>query len=1298
MKKTRLFSLVAVFAIIILYSSGGLSQNSQVISLSTGGIKYDFIPQSQLGYVVKSANDKSAMTLLQSSLQSEQNNERDFLEIENKQELMVILANNPLVQNQNMKMLSGQAGVEYSSPLYSLDGQTVAVIPEIVVRLINKSDYNRLEDLCLKLDCTIVKKLLYTKLEFQISSKARTGEEVLKIAQEFDAEDFIEWAFPNLAFQPRLNNQLDTAEPNRVEPNDVYFNNQWHLDQIRAPEAWAYTTGDPNIIIAVIDGGVEINHPDLVDNIWTNQNEIPGNGIDDDGNGQIDDIHGWDFFNDQNDVNPLYDDAHGTACAGLVAAKGNNNLGVVGVAWNCTVMPIRISQGDNFVSDTAIATAFRYAAISGADILSNSWGGTADVPIIYSAIRDITQPDGIGREGKGCLVFVASGNWLNGGPVTYPAKYQETVAIGAIDQRDIVWKYSGSGPELDFVVPSGDAGLNGNIWTTDITGAYGYNNRDWKILDYTDKMGGTSGACPIAAGVAALVLSAEPNLSNNDIVCIMSNCARDLGPSGWDEKYGYGCLDARELMSRVMYPRELNIFVDDNAPDDPGPGNPLISDPMEDGSPEHPFDSIKKAIDYAVYKDTVIVLPGEYTGNGNYNIDFSKKVITVRSQDGAGSCIIDCQNNGQGFLFQQKEGNHSIIDGFTIINGKADKGGGINILYSNPTILNCILTGNTARWGGGIYNSSSNPTIKSCSLIGNSADYDGAGIYNNNTSLIMSDCNLVGNIASNRGGGLYSSQSAVLLENSSFTENSAIHGGGIYNSLSESYFINCAFTKNSVEYYGGGIYNNNGDPVIYECTFTQNYSQRDGAGIYNAKGDSILIYCDFTGNSAQLNGGGINTQNGLTYLAECVFTQNSAKVFGGGLYCNNNGLLGIEFCTFIENSANDSGGGMYNLTSTIINSCSFTKNSSDKMGGGVFNCSDSLLINCNYERNNSNYGGGLYNYSGHSAIYYSSFTENSADSHGGGMYNNGSKSNTLNCIFFRNTANLGGGEFGNAGNPIITNCTFFENTGGIYQEGYNCKIYNSIIWNNDLNLQGYIYTYYSNIRGGWTFNTPIGALDTDPLFADPENGDFHLKSEAGRWDPVNKVWVQDDVTSPCVDSGNRTDSVAGEVWPHGNRVNMGAYGGTPDASLSLSNVGDIRDLDSNGGITLDDVLILTEVWDANYAPLKQDLDRSGNVDVNDLAYFNGNWSEDSNNIVPVIDLIGEQYVTVGSELSFAVTAFDEDDDALTFIAAGLPEDAEFEEQIFSWTPQESGTYFVTFIVTDLQSLNYITLKITVEEQ
>lgn len=309
--------------------------------------------------------------------------------------------------------------------------------------------------------------------------------------------------------------------------------------------------------------------------------------------------------------------------------------------------------------------------------------------------------------------------------------------------------------------------------------------------------------------------------------------------------------------------------------------------------------------------------------------------------------------------------------------------------------------------------------------------------------------------------------------------------------------------------------------------------------------------------------------------------------------------------------------------------------------------------------------------------------------------------------------------------PLIANCTIAAN-GRSGVAGKYPRINNSIVYYNsrdtgDVQIESSspIVTY-SDVQGGWT---GTGNMSQDPCFAEvgfwdvngtPEDisddtwsaGDYHLLSQAGRWIPphpsgtdpniqVSGGWMTDEVTSPCIDAGDPNMDCINELWPHGKRINMGAYGRSTQASLSLSDAGDIRDLNNDDTVTWDDVLLLSAKWDCNDAPQKEDLNLDGIVDTNDLEFFGGNWQEDANNTVPQFDAIENREVTAGAPLTFSAAASDTDGDDLVYTAAGLPDGALFAAQQFTWTPEDEGIYNITFIASDNKSLTFTTIQVTV---
>jgi hypothetical protein len=312
----------------------------------------------------------------------------------------------------------------------------------------------------------------------------------------------------------------------------------------------------------------------------------------------------------------------------------------------------------------------------------------------------------------------------------------------------------------------------------------------------------------------------------------------------------------------------------------------------------------------------------------------------------------------------------------------------------------------------------------------------------------------------------------------------------------------------------------------------------NGGGMHIDNSNPMLINCTFSNNSAVISGGGMHNNNSNPILLNCVFNNNSAAISGGGI-CNNNSSPALTNCAFIGNSASDEGGGgMYNIESKpALADCIFSENVSEGSGAGMNNINSyAELLNCEFKANSSEQSGG--------GIFIDSQSE----------------LKSTNCIFSRNSAQTGGGiafYFGN--HETLYNCTFSGNSaerngGGISNGDGSCKLINCILWGDTPDeVDGPVSASFSNIEGGLGFYSE-GNFDIDPQFADPDNGDYHLKSQAGRWDPIAESWVIDEVSSPCIDVGDPDSPVGLERFPNGGRINMGAYGGTPQASLSPSDV------------------------------------------------------------------------------------------------------------------------------------------------
>jgi predicted outer membrane repeat protein len=397
------------------------------------------------------------------------------------------------------------------------------------------------------------------------------------------------------------------------------------------------------------------------------------------------------------------------------------------------------------------------------------------------------------------------------------------------------------------------------------------------------------------------------------------------------------------------------------------------------------------------------------------------------------------------------------------------------------------------------------------------------------------------------------------LEDESTRSDNSYHvvtgSGADETALLDGFVITGGNAKYAGNFDGGGMINVGtvtvpANPTLANCTFHRNSARRNGGGIYNELGDPTITDCVFSenhGNGAQEGGGGVHNARGSLTLRRCWFGGNTSIGGGAGLYNSN-------------------------ASPTVIDT-TFDGNSADRNGGGIRNnSSDATIINCTF--------------TGNSGMYV------------GGMQNSGSPAPTVvNCIFTRNEAaksGVGNGAGGGLGNwnssPTVINCTFVENSsagifgGGLGDAGSSSTtVSNCIFWGNIANSSTQIgggSVTYSCVQGG---RSGEGNIDADPHFVDPQNGDFRLKSQGGRWDPLSESWTQDDVTSPCIDAGDPMSPIGPEPFPSGGFINMGAYGSTTQASKSYFGepvCGSIVAGDLNGDCQVDraDLEIMALHW------------------------------------------------------------------------------------------------------------------------
>jgi len=388
-------------------------------------------------------------------------------------------------------------------------------------------------------------------------------------------KDLVEFA--ELNYTGRTQQATIPRQP--VAPNDPLYPQEWHLSKIKAPEAWNITKGDPSVVIAVIDTGVKWNHPDLAANIWSNSGEIAGNGIDDDANGYIDDVRGWDFVTgyppncfvsggwdcDLEDNDPSDAVNHGTHVAGIIAGVSNNNLGIASVCRNCRIMPVRAAYASAKSSGTGAVTAsflydhlveaIIYAADNGAKIINMSLGGTAYSQVLadavaYAAGRGAAM---VASAGDGYLCgssICGGGSYISYERSFYPASFPEVISVAATDAQDIRAEFSNyndsytpAGGAIDVAAPGvgiwSTSNSNASLGCQDTGSSIGYPG-------YT-QCNGTSMAAGEVSGVLGLVLAKTPGLSPTQLSTLLHITS---DPVSQNPYIGFGRVNALKALTQ----------------------------------------------------------------------------------------------------------------------------------------------------------------------------------------------------------------------------------------------------------------------------------------------------------------------------------------------------------------------------------------------------------------------------------------------------------------------------------------------------------------------------------------------------------------------------------------------------------------------------------------------------------------------------------------------------------------------------------------------------------------------------
>ena len=352
--------------------------------------------------------------------------------------------------------------------------------------------------------------------------------------------------YENMLESLKKDDRVVYAEPDLVVstnmiPDDPYFSSKGTWGQsyddlygikiTSCPEAWDATKGN-GVTVAVVDSGIDNTHPDIVSNLWTNTKEIANNGIDDDGNGYIDDVWGWDFVN--NDGIPVDDNGHGTHVAGIIAAAGNNGTGVIGVSPEAKVMAVKTMNNTGRGYTSNVANGILYAARNGADVINLSLGEKGYSQQLKDAVDEVTS--------MGVVVVAAAGN-DNADAMDYtPANLNNVITVAATDAQDNKALFSNWGSCVDVAAPGVD------ILSLYATGTM----KGTRVGDKYTRLSGTSMAAPHVSGAVALILAQHPDFSNDLVKTALLNSTVDVMSRGFDYETGYGRINTAKALSPLL--------------------------------------------------------------------------------------------------------------------------------------------------------------------------------------------------------------------------------------------------------------------------------------------------------------------------------------------------------------------------------------------------------------------------------------------------------------------------------------------------------------------------------------------------------------------------------------------------------------------------------------------------------------------------------------------------------------------------------------------------------------------------
>ncbi|MHC4758058.1 MAG: S8 family serine peptidase, partial [Planctomycetota bacterium] len=926
---------------------------------------------------------------------------------------------------------------------------------------------------------------------YKIQVELESGQSLQEVVAAYNNDPDVEYA------------ELDYFVSINLAPNDPFYPMQWPLNNtgqmypesgrynsppgtadcdIDAPEAWGINTGSSDIIVAVVDTGVDYTHRDMNNNMWVNEAELSGTAdVDDDLNGYIDDIYGYDFINTDGDPND--DHGHGTHCAGIIAAETDNGNDIAGVCWNARIMALKFlsSGGGGWTSD-AVA-AFYYAVENGADVVSNSWGGGGYSQSMADAI-DYAYSQGV-------IMVAAAGNDASDRP-GYPAYYAHVISVAATDSNDQKASFSNYGDWVDVAAPGVDI-LSLRANGTEMGTTYDA---------YTTIASGTSMACPYVSGACALILSNGPGTQVDEVEQILLESTDSISTiicaSGRLNVYGAMLLmpaaQGKVFFDSDFYSCSGTIGIKLLDSDLKGNGTQQVSIECEGGDFETLL--LSETTTFPGVFAGIIPTDSEDANNENGIVQLSHgEIITVTyydANDGTGNPAVatdtataDCQD--------------PIISNVQI-----------DVPGPEPTVTFETNESTTVRVLCGTECGEPNDIIAIGLTFATTHTIQLHGVLpETNYYFIIEATDAAGN--------------ETVDDNSGTCYAFTTDGPGDINVPEDYSTIQMAIDRswdNGTVWVADNTYTGEGNHDIDFRGKSIVVRSENGPG-------NCIIDCQTLGRGFHFHSG----EDSNSTLSGFTITNGYADR-GGGILCSA-GSPTINNCIFNGNSAGggtyDSGGGLYNNynSNPVLINCEFNNNSAS-YGGGLYNyCGMPTLTNCAFSGNSATEpaggsGGGMLNVRSGPTLTNCTFSGNSAVKYGGGLsHSYGSSLMLINCAFSGNTASSGGAVSSLiASYPILTNCTVSKNIasqhgGGLYSDIYSTPVLNScILWSNS-DVQG--TSEPSQINGissvinyscvqGWTGSlSGTGNFGDNPLFVDAANDNYHLQPG-----------------SPCIDAGNNT--------------------------------------------------------------------------------------------------------------------------------------------------------------------------------